>query len=363
VRSEASIAYAWVAPLRAGALTLPGLQFKYQKMGAPKVVEKKTGNFSFRSVTQEPSDEVASTGTLALQVAPLPEPAPAGFGGMVGSYTFSATLDKDTLQVGEAATLTLKISGDGKPGTITEPQIPGYPNFRTVPPEVKVTTTVQGAKLLTTKTLKLFLYPKKVGDFELAPIRFTWFDPAKKSYETQESPAWKLHVKKGEITEFAASGGIGGTAPPAQKKEIETLGADIRHIKPNEEATSLLYQKPWYWALVALPWLALLLAWTLKKRSASRKPSAQKAFKLLEKRLKSAGEANEVASALEDYWGARGLTRDQLRALLQERGTSPETIAGVVELLDACDYARFAPDAQAEAQKLAARAEEILRNL
>jgi hypothetical protein len=180
-------------------------------------------------------------------------------------------------------------------------------------------------------------------------------------------------VEKGELTEFAAAGGsAGGTGAlsPAQKKEIETLGADIRHIKQGEQSVSLLYRKAWYWALVALPWLLLLAVWLLRKaRKKERKPNA---LKILEKRLKNAQQknakkkntliANEVALALEDALDARGLTREQLGAALESKGTPQETIQKIGALLDACDYARFA-GGSTETAKLVEEAREILKDL
>lgn len=362
---EASGLFAWVSPVRTGTLTIPAMKFGYTKVGAPKVIEKNTGNFSFRSVTQEPEDAITSSAPIQIEVKPLPSGAPEGFSGLVGKYEFNGELDKQSLQVGEAATITLTIRGNGKPGTIPDPALPSFADFRSVPPESKVGKSEVKGQIITEKVIRLFLYPRKAGSFTIAPIRFSWFDPSSKSYRIAETPAWTLQVEKGTLTEEAASGGSDTPARTVESKEIEQLGNDIRHIHPGAPlAHAPLHRSPWFWVLLALPFALLPAAYILRTARLRRLGNAalqrrSQAAKALRHRMGAARDALEkndsrafhtalstgVMGYLGDQWNEelRGLVRDDLDKRLEAHGMPAEQRAQLRQLLEACDFARFAP--------------------
>ena len=137
---QASAKFAWLSSTKSGTLQIPPFKFKYTKRGEPKVVEenKQMGGmtFSSRSVKQESVETETQTPAINITVKPLPtEGKPANFSGMVGNYSFSADFDRTELKVGEAMTLTINIKGDGLPGSITDPKLPDFGEFRSVPPE------------------------------------------------------------------------------------------------------------------------------------------------------------------------------------------------------------------------------------
>jgi hypothetical protein len=387
VEMEAKGYYAWISPLRTGNLNIPAMKFGYTKVGAPKVVEKKTGNFSFRSVTQEPEEATTASAPLNITVQPLPTAGrPAEFNGMVGQYKFNGTLDKEKLQVGEAATLTLTISGNGKPGVIPDPPMPSFAEFRTVPPETKLDKAVNNGQIVTSKVLRIFLYPKKAGSFTIAPIRFAWFDPAKKSYQTAETPAWTLQVEKGELTELAAAGGSDGLVnqQTIEGKEIEQLGTDIRHIHSTADfaGNSALHRSAFFWALFVLPWLLLagFIFWQrdrlrkLGNAALQRRAHARKALhdRMTEARTAlAASDAKKFYAALgnglEGYMADvynkefRGMTRAELAETLRAQQLAEPAIATIQKTLADCDYARFAPvTADRAAMEAQLRATEAL---
>ena len=148
---QASAKFAWLASTKSGNLQIPPFKFKYTKRGEPKVVEenKQMGGmtFSSRSVKQESVEAETQTPTINITVKPLPtEGKPANFSGMVGNYSFSADFDRTELKVGEAMTLTINIKGDGLPGSITDPKLPDFGEFRSVPPENELNKKVSGIR-------------------------------------------------------------------------------------------------------------------------------------------------------------------------------------------------------------------------
>lgn len=377
--NEASAKFAWMAPTRSGDLTIPKMSFKYTQQGEPKRQEtsQNLGGFSFSSVsiTNEPIEKEAFTKPVKIKVLPLPEGAPEGFSGMVGNYSLKANFDKTSLKVGEALTLSITIAGDGKPGTVTDPKLPDFSEFRAVPPENNIEKKERGGKIVTTKTTKIFLYPKRKGTFEIPEITYSWFNPQKKAYETAKAGPWTINVEKGDAqtATVVASGGSSEIVPVA-KQEIETLGDDIRFLKdvPEESFANPLYKSAAYYAFALVPIPLYLLAVFGVRRHRKRRGDFAKmrqsgASKRFRQGLSNAeqalakGETKEFYAALETSLidllsdrtnlEFRGMVRSARAEALSKRGVPAEKIAEIEAWLDKCGAARFAPVAAASENK------------
>lgn len=374
---QASLKFAWLSPTKSGNLQIPPFKFKYTKVGEPKVVEEKKQmggmSFSSRTVKQEPVDTETASQPIKITVKPLPEEGkPADFSGMVGNYSFSANVDKENLKVGEALTLNITLKGDGTPGTITDPKLPDFSDFRAVPPENNITKKISGQKVVTTKTTSIFLYPKKKGEFTIPAISYSWFNPSKKKYETATEGPWNIVVEKGEaptadaIFQPQVAANPAGGPPAVQKKEIEALGSDIRFIHSIKGSVNSKapYKELWFWIafLAAIPaYFAVVLTVRSKRKRSNdtalvRKNQANKMLKQRFAKAKEAlakGDAKALYAALEnglvDYLSDltnqeyKGMTRDQMKTDLKSRGVKEETIASIDSWLEKCAFARFAP--------------------
>ncbi len=378
---QASAKFAWLSPTKSGNLQIPAFKFKYTKLGEPKVVEesKQMGGMSFssRSVKQESIETEAVTPSLNITVKPLPtEGKPADFSGMVGDYKFSAEFDRTNLKVGEALTLSINIKGDGTPGTITDPKLPDFGDFRSVPPENNINKKIVGNKVITSKDIKVFLYPKKKGTFEIPALSYSWFNPSKKKYETATAGPWTIEVEKGENVVEAVFQSPAASGPVAvQKQEIESLGSDIRFIHPlsSTSESAAPYKSVLYWILffAAIPFyfaVTFAVKHNRKRSSNAALMRKGKANKQLKARFANAntalskGDAKALYAALEnglvDYLSDltnqefKGMTRPQMKQELANRGVPDETISAIDSWLEKCAFARFAPvNPSAEEQK------------
>ena len=373
---KATAKFAWLSPTKSGTLEIPSFKFKYTKLGEPKVVEEKKQmggmSFSSRSVKQESIETETSTAPLAITVLPLPtEGKPEDFSGMVGSYSFSANFDRTNLKVGEALTLAINIKGDGTPGTITDPKLPDFSEFRSVPPENSINKKVTGNKVVTSKDIKVFLYPKKKGTFEIPAITYSWFNPAKKKYETASAGPWTIEVEKGDapaepVYQAPVSAGTGASTPAVQKQEIEFLGSDIRFIHPisSETESSSPHRSVIFWILFAAAIPFYLIANALITRSRKRNSDTAlvrkgKANKLLKEKFADAraalkkGDGKAFYAALEngliDYLSNltnlefKGMTRPQMKEELAKLNVKNKTINDIDSWLEKCAFVRFAP--------------------
>ena len=320
---QASAKFAWLSPTKSGNLQIPPFKFKYTKRGEPKIVEEKKQmggmSFSSRTVKQESIEAEATSPIINITVKPLPaEGKPDNFSGMVGDYKFSAEFDRTNLKVGEALTLSINIRGDGTPGTIADPKLPDFGDFRSVPPENNISKKITGNKVIT-------------------PV--------------VQGPA------------------------AVQKQEIESLGSDIRYIHAVGKAhdSARPYKSIAFWIIfaAAIPFYILVnLAITRRRKHNNDAALVRKgkADKMLKARFANAraalkeGNAKALYAALEngliDYLSDRtnlefkGMTRPQMKEELSKLGVKEETIAAIDSWLEKCAFARFAPvNPSAEEQK------------
>ncbi|MCK9182375.1 MAG: BatD family protein [Fibrobacteraceae bacterium] len=376
--SEASAKFAWLSPVKTGTVSIPAFKFKYTKIGAPKVVEenKSSGGFSmsFKSIRQEPIDAEASTVPIRINVLPLPTAnRPDNFSGMVGDYSFTASFDKDSLKVGEALTLSVLIKGDGKPGTITDPELPNLSDFRSVPPETDINKNVVQGKVITSKNIRVFLYPKKKGEFEIPAITYTWFDPNQKKYKSKTQGPWKIKVEKGDGNATYASDIPAPQA--AQKEDIENLGSDIRYM--HNLSNIKIEVKPFYksalfWMLLILPIILYIIFCAFIRRyrknlgnaALVRKAKAQanlKKYTTLAKEALAKNDGKAFYAALENglvgYLSDlsnlefRGMTKDFFRKNLNDLGLTEDKVKQVSDWMEACAFARFAPSEQTAVER------------
>ena len=368
---QASAKFAWLSPTKSGNLQIPAFKFKYTKRGEPKIVEEKKqmGNMSFssRSVKQESVETEAATPVVNINVKPLPaEGRPANFSGMVGSYSFDAQFDKDHLKVGEALTLSITIKGDGTPGTITDPKLPSFDDFRSVPPENSIDKKIAGSKVVTTKNIKIFLYPKKKGSFEIPEISYSWFDPAKRAYQSETLGPWTIEVEKGDASAEAAFMPAATRPTAVQKQEIEALGSDIRfiHKVSGKKESPTPHRDILFWIifLAAIPFYLVSAGMIRRHRKHSSDAALVrkgKAKKMLKARFADAhtamqkGDVKAIYAALEagliDYLSDitnlefKGMTRNQMKQELEKLGLGADNIDAIDKWLEKCSFARFAP--------------------
>ncbi len=159
---------------------------------------------------------------VTVQVKPLPGNAPASFGGAVGNFTFSSSVNKSSTHTNEPVTLKLVISGQGNIKLINEPQFELPGDLEKFDPVInsRLDNSLGG-----TKTFEYLLMPKAPGTFTIPPVEFSYFDPSTKQYKTLKSQAFTVNVEKGQGDAATEAN------PGITREEIKLLSEDIRFIK------------------------------------------------------------------------------------------------------------------------------------
>lgn len=302
----------------------------------------------------------------SVTVLPLPEEGiPAGFGGAVGKYAMETWLDKRETKANEAVTLKVKISGRGNLKLLNPPAILFPPDIESYDPKISENIARQGNVIAGSRTFEYLLVPRHAGTQKIQPFPFSYFDVEKKSYVTLTSPEFMLAVARGSD---AASTSVSGIS----KEDVRLLGEDIRFIKSGVTKLGRRGER-WvgslaFYAFSISPVVAfvgfVLFARRRRKlmgdvigvrnrgaRKMARRRLAE-ARKFLDQK-KTEEFYSEVSRALWGYASDKlsipraELSTESVRASLLSKGAKDETVGKFLATIEQCEFARFAPSADA----------------
>ena len=308
-----------------------------------------------------------STGEVTVNVSPLPAGAPASFGGGVGSFNISAALSRDSLKTHEAASLLVTISGRGNVSLLEAPKVK-FPLDMEVY-DTKISEKVDKGGLSGSKYYEFPFIPRSHGEFVIEPIKYSYYDVDQGRYVTLETEPITVNVARGNETD---AGGV-VIAGPSQK-DVRTLGSDIRFINTKNpdlmERGKFMVGSALFWIMGVLLAVLAFVAWLLFRHVAARRADVvgtknRKATKMALKRLHLADtflKQNLYTAFYEELHKALlGFISDKLNIpvaeLSKERISESLAAEGVdagyaekfIGILDACEFARYAPDSGHEA--------------
>lgn len=302
------------------------------------------------------------TPSVKVNVMPLPEGKPLNFTGGVGNFKLSSEISTAELKANEALTLKLTISGKGNLQLMQNPAVEFPSEFETYDPQVNLDIHSGTGGVSGSRTIEYTIIPRYAGTFTIPSIEIAYFDVASKSYKTLRSQEFVIEVAKGEEAEGTAVSDF------RNQDDVRLLNADIRHIKSSSgklvhERTA--YVDMWsYWLWYILPFLALIIYAIVTRIQANANADValsrnRKANKVALRRLKQADqylkardEAHFYEEVLRAVWGylsdkltlyTSELSRDNVQAELSRNGVGEELIARFSNILERCEFARYAP--------------------
>ncbi len=309
---------------------------------------------------RQPQEKILTSKPVEVEILPLPEKdTPANFQGAVGRFSLNTSLDKKQTEINQPLTLKISLSGVGNIKSLNEPVVPQLADFRTYNSGSSEKISKNSYLVQGSKNFEEILIPKAAGKFKLPPVEFSYFDLSSRSYKTLKSKLQEITVLPG--AGYAASS-------PSTMQELDGGIRDINYLKTKVKKLGkegiLLYRKPWFMALQLLPLLALGFTWRYKNHLDKMQTDVvylrnRRASKLAKKRLETASRLlsenkgkefyAEIAKAILGYLGDRlnlasaSLTKEDLNRELGFKKFDNDQINQVLELLDTCDFARFAP--------------------
>ncbi|MCF0173160.1 MAG: BatD family protein, partial [Bacteroidales bacterium] len=297
---------------------------------------------------------------VTVKVAPLPSGAPASFAGGVGQYSVSAKFSTDSISAGEAASLVVTVSGKGNLSMLSAPKIDFPSDFEMY--DVKSTDHSDATGTGGSKTFEYPFIARSYGDFKIGPIQYSYYDVSQGKYVTVSAPESSIKVSAG------AQGTAEGIATAAARLSVKDIGSDIRFIATGDghlrRAGKFMVTSPLFFALLAAIVMSFFVASVLIRRGRSRRADVaamrnRRAEKMVRGRLKVSEDYlrrgldsayyEELHKAILTYVADKltmepaTLNKENISEKLGDKGVSPETIDRLMNVIDACEMARYAP--------------------
>lgn len=306
---------------------------------------------------------------LTVNVSPLPAGAPASFAGGVGEFRISAELSKDTIRTHEAASLLVTVTGRGNVSLLEAPKVNFPPDMEVY--DTKISDKIDKGGTAGSKYYEFPFIPRSHGDFVIEPIRYSYYDVNQKKYVTLETPPIPISVERGNETD---AGGI--VVAGNVQKDVRNLGSDIRFISTKDPGLSskgvFFVGSVLFWIILAVLAAAAAICWAALRHLAARRADVvgtknRKATKMALKRLQLAGTFlkqnlytafyEELHKALLGFISDKlnmpvsELSRDRIAESLKDGNVNSGLTETFIGILDACEFARYAPDAGHEAME------------
>jgi len=306
---------------------------------------------------------------LTINVKPLPDNAPASFSGAVGKFTFDAKVDKNSLKTNEAITLKVTINGTGNIKLIDAPKVSFPSDFDTYDPKIALNTTDANGGISGSKTFEYLLIPRNPGTFKISPLVFSYFDVAANQYKTLTSSEFSFNVAKGADNQST------NIITSQSKEDVKFIGKDIRFIKINDfkllRVNDYFFGSGLFYIIYVIVLLSFILIVWFRRRTIRQNANvayvrnrradkfASKRFKLAKNYLTTNQKEQFYDEVLKAVWGYLSdkaniplaeLSRDAALELLKNKGVDDDIVQKFVQLLDSCEFARYAPSVASSMQ-------------
>jgi hypothetical protein len=306
--------------------------------------------------------------------------APAGFSGAVGKFDIRSSITSRNVRENDAITIKLDVSGNGNIKLINPPKISFPADFEVYDPKTNSSFNASEQGLNGNITFEYLFLPRFAGTYTIPAVNFVYFDTDSKRYVSKTTGEYQIKVEKGDGTRSNQ------TVNSVAKEDLKQIGSDIRYIKTGaiklQAKGHIFFGSFSFYLLYLLGILTLLAIYLLNQKRIKENANVarmknKKASKVALKRLKEASghlsagvDEKFYESITRAFWGylsdkltipASELSREKASDELAKHEVSAEIIERFVQILDTCEYARYAPGGgSAKMQELFGEATEVM---
>lgn len=305
---------------------------------------------------------------VTVNVKDLPA-APADYMGGVGNFNITSEISSENVTTNDAVTLKVKISGNGNIRLVRTPELELPTDFEVYDPRTTDNVNANNNGVSGTKTIEYLFQPRFEGDYTIPPVRFAYFNPSTGKYVTKSTKEYNLHVVKGSEEQSTT------VISSLRKEDVQLIGQDIRFIKTGKamlkiKGHTFYGSLPFYLSFLISAVLFIVLYLVYRKKARENANIAlvrnKKANRVAVKRLKAASgymkQNNNEAfheAILKAFWGylsdklgipVADLNREAAIKKLEDRNVSENVIKDFEEVVEQCEFARYAPTGGSEAR-------------
>lgn len=350
-----------VFPQQTGKLVIPEVTFEATVAQRVRSLDPWDAFFNSGSAYSEVTKNL-KTPSITINVEPLPT-KPANYSGAVGKFSMKSELTPKQIKTGEALTLKLTVSGVGNMKLIKTPDVNVPKDFEVYDPKVTDNTEITRNGMEGSKTFEYVYVPRNPGHYTIPPVEFCYYDLESNSYKVLQSESFELDIEKGK------NSGNGGVSSYANKEDVEELNSDIHYIKMGDvklqkDESDTFFGSLSYVLEYLIPFILFaILVFIFRKQAIANANVVQmkikKANKMARKRLRTAKKLmeenkkeafyDEIMRALYGYVSDKlsipvaQLNKDNIREKLEEKNLDADLTNRVIQALDECEFARFAP--------------------
>jgi hypothetical protein len=273
------------------------------------------------------------------------------------------------LKNGESFDLNVSVVGTGnlKLFTLPKPILPSALEMYDPVHDENVSTPLSGMSGRISD--KYTIIPQYKGNYQIKPMRFTYFDLGSGKYKTITSEPITINVMDGPSV---------ASAEKVNPNEVAKNKVEIaKSFAYNKQKTTLksmikadILGSGLFYSLVFLPFLAIPLLIVGKRRKDASdndvignkiKKSNALAKKYLGDAKKHLGNKEPFYIALEkamhNFLKAKlnietsDMSKEKITEILQSRSAQPETVSEFIALTENCEFARYAPSSETVIQQ------------
>lgn len=370
-----------LSPQQSGRITIPAATMSVR---TPVEVQSNRGFDPFFGGRQiHYVTKNLSSKPVTIDVKEFPQGAPRSFKGAVGDFRISSSMPNSEIECNSADQLELTISGSGNLKFITAPKLSLPDSFEVY--DTKIVDNIKASASGTSGSIT-YTYPfvaRSAGEFTIAPIEFSFFNPATGEYNSLRTEPFTIMVE--DDGSSATQSVVGNYTNYGST--MRQLDKDIRYIHIGllpDVAGSVVIFSPIYWlVVVVLVAIFVILYILLRKRIrdnrnivARRMKRADKvAIQRLRMAERSMGEGNRHAfyeEMLRAMWGyisdkfnipQSNLTKETIREELFRRGVAMAVAEEFCEIISRSEEAQYAPSTDGEMGVVYADAIDVISKI
>lgn len=311
-----------------------------------------------------------------LQVEALPQPKPANFSGAVGKFSIQGKVLNGEIKTNDVATYRITLNGLGNLKLITPPKVAFPTDFDTYDAKTNDNTRVTANGVTGQLTFDYTFVPRNVGKYTIPAIQFVYFDTESGAYKTISTQPIVLDVKKGQRSNADVD------------RQLALLRSDIHDIHTTTQKSGMPALFTWgttaFWFLHLLVLLAFAIIIFYGSRyarshadvtSRRRRGASKQAIKRLREaeKLLHAQDASAFYAAvsksltgfLADKFGMEQaeMSREKIEHVLAEKGVAAADIEKILNVIETCQFAQYAPGADNERNEVYKQALQAIEAL